>query len=406
MSAPRHSTPEAFLDALYAHVPRAWVTTALVAINFLVFAATAVQADALWHIPGSLLADWGGNYAVQTREGQLWRLFTGLFLHGGLLHVALNMLALYQAGQLAERLFGPRRFTLIYVAAGLVASVASVWWRPNGLSIGASGAIFGVFGALLSHVLVTRTSLPPDTFRRLRKALVIFIGYSLIAGLVLPGIDNAAHVGGLISGVLLGAGLAVPVGDARVPRVRFAGALAVVALAAGTLWFVTPPVRPALTQSFAFNAVAAQVAEREEQLVQRYHFLADALRQGQIDDAAAVDILDRELIPAWRQLEDEVATGGQGDWRAGPLLRYLAARREALEALEMAIQTHQRRWIERSNALQARADEYLLDYRMLLAPGGDGRRHAEFRGRSRKVRMAGGGRGAYRGLLNPVGREA
>jgi rhomboid protease GluP len=370
MAVQHYSSSEDFLDALFSRVPRAGVTLALVGLNIAVFLALAVQAGALWHVPGAVLADWGGNYAVQTRAGQWWRLVSALFLHGGLLHVSLNMLALYQAGQLAERLFGHRRFLFIYVACGALASVASVWWRPDGLSIGASGAVFGVFGALLSHVLVCRASVPPGLFHRLRKALLGFIAYSLIAGFLLPGIDNAAHVGGLLAGLVLGAALAEPLGETTLRLNRAAAGAGVVALAAVLLLQATPPVKPARMQTYAFNAIGALVGRQETQLVQRYQLLADALRAGRMSDAQAVAVIENELIPGWKALEETVAAAGHGDWRAEALLRYLAKRRDALQVLMLAIETHQQKWIELANALQAQADEYLLQYRLLVA-GGD-----------------------------------
>ncbi len=370
MAAPRYSTSDDFLDALFARMPHAGVTLALVAVNVLIFIALAFQADALWRVPGSVLADWGGNYAVQTRGGQLWRLVTALFLHGGVLHVGLNMLALYQAGQLAERLFGHRRFAFIYFTCGVLASLASVWWRPEGLSIGASGAVFGVFGALLSHVLVCRASVPHGLFHRLRKALLGFIVYSLLAGFVLPGIDNAAHLGGLLAGLLLGAVLAEPLGSTALRRGRASAGVAAVVIAGMALWQATPPLLPARAQTYAFNGIAAHVAVMEGALVQRYQFLADALQSGRIGASEAVSILEQELIPGWQGLEAEVEAGGHGDWRAPALLRYLAKRRDALQVLVLALETHERRWIDLSNALQAQADEYQLAYRMLVAGGG------------------------------------
>jgi len=381
MAVPHYSSSEDFLDALFSRVPRAGVTLALVGLNVVVFVALAIQAGALWHVPGAVLADWGGNYAVQTRAGQWWRLVSALFLHGGLLHVSLNMLALYQAGQLAERLFGHRRFLFIYLACGVLASVASVWWRPDGLSIGASGAVFGVFGALLSHVLVCRASVPPGLFLRLRKALLGFIVYSLIAGFLLPGIDNAAHVGGLLAGLVLGAALAEPLGETALRLDRVVVGVGVVVVAAFLLWQETPPVKPARMQTYAFDAVGAQIGPQETELVQRYHLLADALRSGRISDAEAVAVIENELIPGWKALEDAVAAAGHGDWRAPALLRYLAKRRDALQVLILAIQTHQQKWIDLANALQAQADEYLLQYRMLVAGGGTPVREAPEAGR-------------------------
>ena len=358
-----------FIDALYRRVPTARLTLALVAINVLVFLALAVDAGALWRVPGSLLADWGGNYAVQTRDGQVWRLLTGLFLHGGLLHVGLNMLALYQAGQLAERLFGPRRFLVVYLACGVVAGLASMWWRPNGLSIGASGAIFGIFGALLSHVVVSRRHLPEDLFRRMRRLLAGVVFYSLVIGFLIPGIDNAAHVGGLAAGLVLGAALAVPLEVPAGATWRALAGWALVTAASAALWQATPaphhraPIDPALAQ------LNARVAADEEDLVGRYETLVDGLRQGRIGEAETIDQIEQDLIPGWRRLEQQVAAAGHGDWRVVLLHNYLAKRRDALQVLVMAIRSHEPRALELANALQAQADQFLIEYNMALSSG-------------------------------------
>jgi len=369
MADTRDSSTEAFLDLLYARVPEVRFTQALVLVNVLVFLFMAWHAGSLWRIPGATLADFGGNYAVQTRHGESWRLVSSLFLHGGLLHVGLNMIALYQAGALAERLFGLRRFVLLYFLCGVVASVASIWWRPNGLSVGASGAIFGVFGGLLSSVLVTRHVLPDDLYRRLRRALITFIGYSLAAGFLIPGVDNAAHLGGLLAGLILGGALAFPPGreDVAVGRILL-GVFCSTALAAG-LWATVPQKASVPLSNGAFAAMAQHLSAQEELLVNRYNLLMDALRHGRISDAKAIGLIEDELIPAWKQLEGEVAAGGQGDWRTPALLKYLAKRRDALQVMVIALRTHELKWLNLANALQAKADEFLLEYRMMLDGG-------------------------------------
>ena len=365
MHAPRSVSTQDFADALFARMPTAWLTRALVAANVLVFCGLAWQAEALWRVSGALLADWGGNYAVQTRGGEPWRLVSALFLHGGVAHVALNMLALYQAGQLAERLFGRGVFALLYLACGVVASVASVWWRPSGLSVGASGAVFGVFGALLSYVLVCRASLPMSLYSRLRKSLFGFIAYSLLIGFALPGIDNAAHLGGLCCGLLLGAAMARPLG-APLAGPRVAAGLGLALVAAVALWSATPPATPPQGRAGDdFQRLAARVAREEVALVERYHLLLDGWRGGRIDDDQVLATLEHVLVPAWQALEARASAEGGGDWRAAALLRYLAKRRDALQALAMAIRTRDPKWADLSSALQHRADEYLQELLLL-----------------------------------------
>ena len=357
MPAPRIPTPEEFADALFARVPVVWATAGLIAANLLIFAGLALSAGAVWHIPGALLADWGGNYAVQTYGGQPWRLISGVFLHGGLLHVSLNMLALYQGGQLAERVFCSRPFLWIYLACGIVASVASVWWRPSGLSIGASGAVFGVFGALLGYVLVSRDAIPADTARRLRRGLLIFIAYSLAAGLLIPGIDNAAHIGGLLTGIVLGAALAPASRQAPGARRRAGLGGSLVVLATAVLWAtVTPPQRPAPTLGALPEALQQQVSETEYRLVTRHHLVVDALRSGQMTTQEGLRVIETELMPGWAALADALDAAPASAWQAPVFARYARTRREALQALLMGMETGDPRWLDLSNALQTAAD--------------------------------------------------
>ncbi len=369
MPAPRIPTPEEFADALFARVPVVWATAGLIAANLLIFVGLALSAGEVWHIPGALLADWGGNYAVQTYGGQPWRLLSGVFLHGGLLHVSLNMLALYQGGQLAERVFCSRPFLLIYLLCGLVASVASVWWRPSGLSIGASGAVFGVFGALLGYVLVSRDSIPADTVRRLRRGLLIFIAYSLAAGLLIPGIDNAAHIGGLLTGIVLGAALAPASRSARGGRWRAGVGGAVLLSATLALWMtVTPPKRPAPSVSALPVALQQQLSETEYHLVTRHHWVLDALRSGQMSTQEGLRVIETELMPGWAALADALDAAPASAWQAPVFARYARLRREALQALTMGMETGDPRWLELSNALQANADTLIGQALQLNAP--------------------------------------
>jgi rhomboid protease GluP len=152
---------------------------------------------------GGLALLFGAKINELVWAGQSWRLVSALFLHGGFLHLAFNGYALYLLGPLLERLYGGRRFLVIYVFSGLAASVASVFFT-DGPSVGASGAIFGMLGALVVFGLKYRASLPPRIARAFGVGLLPWVGINLVIGLI-PGlpIDNAAHVGGLVAGTAL-----------------------------------------------------------------------------------------------------------------------------------------------------------------------------------------------------------
>jgi len=154
------------------------------------------------------LIDWGANKGSLTLRGEWWRMVTSLFLHGSLLHLAFNMIALWQVGQLVERLFGSVRFTALYLIAGVCGSIASVMWNPNVNSVGASGAIFGIVGGLLAFTRRENSGVPPTVVNDLRGSLFPFLVFNLAAGFLYPHTDNAAHIGGLIGGWLAGLVLA------------------------------------------------------------------------------------------------------------------------------------------------------------------------------------------------------
>src|SRR5207249_4774566 len=126
-----------------------------------------------------------------------------IFLHANLLHVGLNMLNLAVLGVFLERLVGHLRFLLIYFATGIVSIIASFYFMPQEISVGASGAIFGLVGAYSIFVLMHRRAFPRHGIPAL-PWLILVIGLNLAIGLFVPNVDNYAHIGGLLSGCLLG----------------------------------------------------------------------------------------------------------------------------------------------------------------------------------------------------------
>ncbi|MGC3963735.1 MAG: rhomboid family intramembrane serine protease [Rhodocyclaceae bacterium] len=200
-----------FFRALYTRVPRTPATITIVALCVLVYIAQTWRAGMAFSIPVAVLRDMGANFAPLVQSGQPWRLVSSIFLHGNPIHIAFNMLALWQIGQIAERLFGSLAFALIFLVTGVIGALASNWWAPLTVSVGASGAIFGVAGALLAYLFMCRGQMPMTVLRQTRGSMLAFVAYSLFAGAAVPGIDNAAHGGGLLAGLVVGAGFALPV---------------------------------------------------------------------------------------------------------------------------------------------------------------------------------------------------
>lgn len=156
----------------------------------------------------NILIAFGANYGPGILDGEIWRLFTSMFLHIGSFHLLVNAYALFIFGLEMERLYGPDRFLIIYILSGLFGSLASFAFKgPTVLSAGASGAIFGIIGMNLAFFLLHRKDLGRASQARIQGTLVI-IGINLVFGFMVPGIDNMAHIGGLVAGYVLGYGLA------------------------------------------------------------------------------------------------------------------------------------------------------------------------------------------------------
>lgn len=145
---------------------------------------------------------WGANLRMETLDGEWWRLLTCCFLHYGIIHLAFNMYALVSLGYFLEPLIGKRNFLFSYLLAGLGSSIASTWWNENAVSAGASGAIFGMYGVFAA--LLTTNYFKGEGRKALLSKVVGFIVYNLILGFGIGIVDNAGHIGGLISGLLLG----------------------------------------------------------------------------------------------------------------------------------------------------------------------------------------------------------
>jgi rhomboid protease GluP len=181
----------------------ALATYVLLAINIGVFIAM-LASGVSWITPEPYqVLHWGADYGPYTLGGQYWRLITAMFLHFGIIHLAGNMWCLWSLGQLTEKLLGSVSVLGLYLLTGIGASLLSLSWDPMRVGAGASGAIFGIAGALISVVYFGRLGLQPEGRRKLLGYVVRFAFINLIFGLQAH-IDNMAHLGGLVSGLLMG----------------------------------------------------------------------------------------------------------------------------------------------------------------------------------------------------------
>src|ERR1700690_1280648 len=214
------------------------VTQFFFGANVAVFLAMLLAGVSMLSNPsGPDLVRWGANWGPLTVGGQWWRLLTCVFLHGSLLHIAFNMWCLWDLGRLAESIYGHWTFAIVYLICGVGSSLASVWWKPSVLSVGASGAIFGIAGALIASFYLGEFSMPRAVISGTLRSVVVFVGFNLFFGAVIARTDNAAHIGGLVMGLLLGALIAkvAPAHDAVMQRIAVL-LVGAVLVAGGVLW--------------------------------------------------------------------------------------------------------------------------------------------------------------------------
>jgi rhomboid protease GluP len=199
--------PNKFRSDLFQATPRVFVTHLIIAANAAVFVMMVLTGRGGFFEPGTAqMLRWGAGYGPLTTHGQPWRLFTEMFVHFGIIHIGMNMYVLWQGGPLIERLFGNFPYLVIYILSGLVGSFLSLYAHPLSLTAGASGAVFGVYGALLGYLAIQRVTIPPRILNALFRSAGLFVVYNLAFGFMLRNVvDMYAHGGGLVGGIVFGA---------------------------------------------------------------------------------------------------------------------------------------------------------------------------------------------------------
>ena len=177
------------------------ITLIIIGLNLLVFVIMVFAGLGVISFDARDLLAWGADFRPKTIDGQWWRLLTSFFLHGGLMHLFMNMYGLFFVAIFLEPMLGRLKYASAYLICGIAASIVSIWWHPATISVGASGAIFGLYGVLTAMIIANKVNVKDR-----RSMLLIslpFIVINLLLGLS-GGIDNAAHVGGLLCGLIIG----------------------------------------------------------------------------------------------------------------------------------------------------------------------------------------------------------
>ena len=277
---------EPIVCALKARTRYPLVTVTLIALNTGVFVWMQ-----LGHGAGATLIDWGANFPPRTTNTEWWRLVTALFVHAGSLHLLATLAGLGPLGMTLERLVGPVAFASVYLSAGLLSSVVSLYSAPVGVSVGPSGAIFGEYGLLTATLMwgiVARPSvrIPVALVNMLGVSAVGFILYNLWTPAMGVAAETAGFTTGLVAGLLMARGVAVakPTG-LRIART--ATAAIIIAIVSSVPLRGLTDVRPDLEAVAAF----------EQRSVAAYDEAVDRFRLGRATSDALAELIEASILP-------------------------------------------------------------------------------------------------------------
>jgi rhomboid protease GluP len=348
------------------------VTVGFVLANVAVFAVMLAFGAGLWHAPNDVQLAWGANFGPATKDGQWWRLGSAMFLHFGVLHLGMNMWALWDGGRLVERLYGHARLAFIYLGSGMAGNLLSLIVQgERAISGGASGAVFGVYGALMVCLARERGRVDPFEFRWLFGGVAVFSAATLALGFVITGIDNAAHIGGLASGALLGMALARPLQAGHPPQRRprwLAGAALVLAL--GVMVSNVPAPRYRLTEELQAREAIREFLDTDRRIGSRWQSIFESGRsEGRSFDELAGRIdadVSREYQSSFEQLSalslDPAAPSAA---QLEILRKYAALRGDASHDLAEALRDQNEAGVREALESMRRAPELALRGKVL-----------------------------------------
>jgi len=378
-ATPEEATPIGPARAFVVRSPqRTWVVPLLLGLNACVYFAM-VAADISWDriSPTELMRSlaeitramgfpsrgevlrFGGSHGPYIAQGDWWRLVTCAFVHVGFAHFVINMTSLF-ALRIVESLYGSGAFLLLYLMCAVGGSTCSVLWHPSAISAGASGALFGLAGALLAYFITHRHSIPELLFRPVVRNLVLLLLVNIFIGTVVDEIDNMAHLGGLATGWIAGRALdRDPQGSARLDRRRLARAL-IPAILLGLLGALIP-WRAASSTDIRYE-LASEQAQRELRLGH------DELALRIIEAGLARDATNPDLLSVHAQL---LLRRGDPRHALDDLNELLYQRADDLQAR-----------LVRANLLRAfeRFEEALGDAKFLVRQNSDDPRYRQLAG--------------------------
>jgi membrane associated rhomboid family serine protease len=361
----------------------AWAVYALLLANVAVFLVMAISQKQFFGFDAGYLAARGASFGPAVMDGEWWRLLSAQFMHGDLFHLLANLWVLLNAGRLARQLFGSTAFVFVYLASGICGFVASIAWNPGAVAVGASGAIFGVFGALLAFMTRQRSQFPKVLLRAHWLSTLLFAAFNLVSGFTQSNIDNAAHVGGIAGGFVLGWWLArplLPEARAAWPLWRYAACVAFVSalVVAGYFQVRGIGMQPNAVQRFMLEN--AWYMDRERANLEKWQQLAGMVSMGAISEAEVSRQFRSTILPFWQEAaqrlseKPEFAEAAPGTFPA-VMLEFARLRRDWADAIADATanQDQERRadsarLMRRVELIQARIDRLHLRAQMEYRP--------------------------------------
>jgi rhomboid protease GluP len=298
LPAPKPRSYEDRLRPLTRWTPITWM---LAAANVALFASMALTHERLSHFGSYILLNWGGGLAPRVFGAEWWRAVSHMFVHANLAHLTTNLLFLLLMAPLVERLLGSTRFAVVYLFAGLGGGLLALGTLPQGVAVGASAAVYGVYGALLGCCLRGPWTIPWGEITRRAGLLLLFTAISLLGEWLDFTSHPAAHLGGFVFGLAGGLLSGIQL-DSRRKRWKLVRLALVTACCAGliglTAWWVQRCAAKALT----YYERIATARDRERALLGQFD---DALRQweqGKISSTEWKLVLENTLIPAWQEV--------------------------------------------------------------------------------------------------------
>lgn len=353
--------PEPHLEFLHAvWTRRTWFTYGFFGFNILIFILMALAGGST-NEP-TLLA-FGVKANSEIARGQWWRFVTPIFIHIGMLHLVFNSYALWIVGPQVEKLYGGARFVILYVLTGVAAVYSSYFYHPQANSAGASGAIFGLFGALLVFGIRYRDSIPPFFKRAVGTGILPVIVINLFIGFTIPGIDNAAHIGGLLSGALLGLVIPFQRPGEETPRIFEGIQIALLALVAVCFYSVAThydgPNLSVRNIGRGFSQILSSGSSTTVEFVDAINGAREAFDESagdlQANRTDRIPSLKASTTKSIDQLRKIPSLAASADQVASRLLRVMQDQYELLEEVERSgtvTFAHSRRLKENSTAYE------------------------------------------------------